>query len=125
MLIGPLGAAYVAVGRTPRDRPIVCAVARMELAQSGVAGNVRLALGGVGPMPVRANTAEQVLERKNLTEARIGEAAERAADGLTPPDDFRGGAEYRRAMARVLARRALTEAAARGRTLTERIGRTP
>jgi len=112
LLIGPLGAAYASVGRTPRDTPIVCAVARMELAQ-GIAGNVRLALGGVGPAPVRANAAEQVLERKELTEARIAEAAEKATHGLTPPGDFRGSAEYRRAMAGVLARRALTEAGAR------------
>jgi probable selenate reductase FAD-binding subunit len=112
LLIGPLGAAYVAVGRTPRDTPIVCAVARMELAQ-GIAGNVRLALGGVGVTPVRAATVEQVLERKEWTEARIAEAAEKAAHGLTPPDDFRGSAEYRRAMARVLARRVLAEAGVR------------
>ena len=112
LLIGPLGAAYVAVGRTPRDRPIVCAVARLELAK-GIAGNVRLALGGVAPTPVRASAVEQMLERKQVTPARIAQAAEMAAEGLAPPDDFRGSAQYRAAMARVLARRALTKAVAR------------
>ncbi len=123
LLIGPLGAAYVALGKTPRDYPIVCAVARMELAQ-GIAGNVRLALGGVAPTPVRASAAEQALERKKLTEARIAEAAEKAADGLSPTGDFRGSAEYRREMARVLARRALTEAGARARAI-ENSGKEP
>jgi probable selenate reductase FAD-binding subunit len=112
LLIGPLGAAYTAIGRTPRDRPILCAVARLELAK-GVAGNVRLALGGVAPVPVRANAAEQLLERKKLSDAEIEAAAEQAATGLTPTGDFRGSAEYRREMARVLARRALSEASAR------------
>jgi xanthine dehydrogenase small subunit len=114
LLIGPLGAAYVAVGRTPRDRPIVCAVARLELAQ-GVAGNVRLALGGVSPVPVRATQAEETLERKELSDQRIAEAAKKAIVGLAPASDFLGSAEYRIEMGRVLARRALAEAAARAR----------
>jgi carbon-monoxide dehydrogenase medium subunit len=112
LLIGPLGAAYVAVGRTPRDRPIVCAVARMELA-AGVAANVRLALGGVASLPVRATAAEGTLERKRLTPDRVVEAAERAAADLDPQGDFRGSAEYRREMARILARRALSQAGLR------------
>lgn len=112
LLIGPLGAAYCAVGRTPRDRPIVCAVARMELA-AGIASNVRLALGGVAPVPVRATTAEQSLERKPLSDARIAAAAEMAAEGLAPAGDFRGSAEYRVEMSRVLTKRALSEAASR------------
>jgi CO/xanthine dehydrogenase FAD-binding subunit len=116
LLIGPLGAAYIAVGRTPRDRPIVCAVARMELA-AGIASNVRLALGGVGPTPVRAATAEQLLERKSLSQEGIAAAADKAVDGLEPTGDFRGSAEYRLEMARVLARRALAEAGARARVL--------
>jgi probable selenate reductase FAD-binding subunit len=115
LLIGPLGAAYAAVGRTPRDRPILCAVARLELAK-GVAGNVRLALGGVAPVPVRANAAEQLLERKKITDAGIEIAAEKVAAGLTPEGDFRGSAEYRLEMACVLARRALSEASARAQT---------
>lgn len=109
LLIGPLGAAYVAVGRTPRDRPIVCAVARMELA-AGITGNVRLALGGVAAVPVRAYKAEQWLERKALSAEQVEAAATKAAAELNPPDDFRGSSEYRRAMVPVLARRALSQA---------------
>lgn len=112
LLIGPLGAAAAAVGRTPRDRPIVCAVARFELA-SGIASNVRVALGGVARVPVRANATEQLLERKSFSDERVGAAVEMAADGLAPEDDFRGSAEYRREVAQVLARRALFSARAR------------
>jgi CO/xanthine dehydrogenase FAD-binding subunit len=110
LLIGPLGAAYCAVGRTARDRPIVCAVARMELS-AGVTANVRLALGGVGAVPVRANASEQLLERKSLSDQRLEEAAKKATVGLAPVGDFRGSAEYRREMAVVLARRSLSKAA--------------
>ncbi len=116
LLIGPLGAAYAAVGRTPRDRPIVCAVARLELA-AGIASNTRLALGGVADVPTRANAAEQLLERKPLSDERIDAAMEKVVDGLAPTGDFRGSAEYRREMARVLARRALYAARARAQAL--------
>jgi carbon-monoxide dehydrogenase medium subunit len=112
LLVGPLGAAYVAVGRTPRDRPIVCAVARMELAK-GIASNVRLALGGVAPLPARAIGAEQLLERKSFSAGRVEAAAETVTSGLEPAGDYLGGTEYRREMARVLARRALSEAGVR------------
>ncbi len=118
LLLGPLGAAYVAVGRTPGDKPIVCAVARMELAE-GIASNVRLALGGVDRLPLRATEAERLLERKALTDEQIGSAAEGAAQKLDPPSDFRGSAEYRREMARVLARRALAQAGARAQARQE------
>jgi carbon-monoxide dehydrogenase medium subunit len=116
LLIGPLGAAYAAVARTPRDRPIVCAVARMELAK-GIAANVRLALGGVASVPVRANGAEQLLERKSLASDRIAAAAEKAAAETAPMGDFRGSAEYRREMAQVLSRRALSAAAERAQAV--------
>lgn len=112
LLVGPLGAAYKAVGRTPRDQPIVCAVARLEMAH-GIGSNVRLALGGGADLPVRALDAERLLERKELSPQRIHEAAQKASQDLTPPGDFRGSSEYRRAMANVLARRALSQAIAR------------
>jgi CO/xanthine dehydrogenase FAD-binding subunit len=114
LLIGPLGAAYVAVGRTPRDRPIVCAVARLELAK-GVTGNVRLALGGVASVPVRAVQAEETLDRKELSDQRIGQAAKKVTIGLAPASDFLGSAEYRVEMALVLARRVLSKAVGRAR----------
>jgi probable selenate reductase FAD-binding subunit len=112
LLVGPLGAALASVARTPRDRPIVCVIARLELAE-GIAANVRLALGGMATVPVRAREAEQLLERKALSDERMAEAAQLAAAGLNPPGDFRGSAAYRQEMARVLARRALSMARAR------------
>jgi CO/xanthine dehydrogenase FAD-binding subunit len=80
------GIASVArAGRTQADRPIVAAVARRTAGRG-----LRLALTGVAATPVLL-------------------AVESAADDLNPPGDFRGSTEYRRALARVLARRALEE----------------
>jgi carbon-monoxide dehydrogenase medium subunit len=69
----------------------------------------RIALVNVGAAPVRALRAEQAL----AAGASVEEAAERAADGLTPPTDQAATADYRRHLVRVLARRAVTAARSR------------
>jgi|YNPNPStandDraft_1061719.scaffolds.fasta_scaffold33148_2 carbon-monoxide dehydrogenase medium subunit len=94
------------VARTPGDKPIVCVVAAARI-ENNLARAVRIALGGVGETARRAHTAEQMLEGHAQDDARIEEAARVAAQDLSPPADFRGSAEYRREMARVLTRRAV------------------
>lgn len=108
---GPTGLGFAHVGRTPRDRPIVCAAAFLMM-EEGSCQEARLALGGVADRPVRASQAEHYLRGQEPTPSRIEEAAGLAAAPLQPPSDFRGSAEYRRQMAGVLARRALIQAAA-------------
>lgn len=105
----PIGVGFAHVGRTPRDRPIVCAAARISL-EDGLCREIYLALGGVAERPVRAQEAEAFLRGRPLTPENIQKAADRAAAPLNPPSDFRGSSEYRRAMAAVLTRRALEEA---------------
>jgi len=99
-------ASLQTVARTPSDKPIVCAVAAAHI-ENNIARNVRIALGGVGEIAVRATEAEKALENKPLDDSGIEHAAQFAAQGLTPRGDFRGSAEYRREMARVLTRRAV------------------
>ncbi|MBC7226079.1 MAG: FAD binding domain-containing protein [Thermoflexales bacterium] len=102
----PCRMGFAHVGRTPRDRPIVCVAAQVEV-DGGICREVRLALGGVARHPLRARDAEEFLRGRPLTPENVQEAADRAALPLNPPGDFRGSPEYRRAMAGVLARRAL------------------
>jgi CO/xanthine dehydrogenase FAD-binding subunit len=66
----------------------------------------RIALGAVGPTPLRAREAEAALARDN-SPAGITAAAELAAETARPIDDIRASAAYRRAMIRVLARRGI------------------
>jgi carbon-monoxide dehydrogenase medium subunit len=70
---------------------------------------VRIALGGVGDIALRASAAEQVLEGQTLNDAMIETAARLAAEGLSPRGDFRGSPEYRKEMAVVLTQRAVGE----------------
>ncbi len=74
-------AAAARTGRTPMDRPIVAVVAHRH------GDRLRVAASGVGDRPMLIDPA-------------------RVAD-LDPPTDFRGSADYRRHLARILTERAL------------------
>ncbi len=100
---------YDAVGRTPADAPIVCAAARAALDESGQVRQISLALGGVEKTAARAVQAEKALLGRMPDEAAL-EASLKTLDALEPPADFRGSTEYRREMAKVLARRVLRRA---------------
>jgi aerobic carbon-monoxide dehydrogenase medium subunit len=92
--------AYVKFTRRAQDWAVVGVAAVVD------GGSARIALTGMAPKPVRAEAAEQA-----FTGANAAEAAEHAADGLTPPADAAGSSEYRSHLARVLTRRALEAAA--------------
>lgn len=102
-------AVYQRVARTPRDYPIVCAVARCAM-NNGIAGNVRVACGGVASTPIRLNAIEFALEKKLVAE-HLDQAIHSAIGALTPQGDWLGSGEYRKETARVLVQRALAEAA--------------
>ena len=53
--------------------------------------------------------AEAVLAEKKITDDVIAEAAKVAMDSVTPIDDVRGSARYRKYMVRNLTREAITE----------------
>ncbi len=96
---------YARVARTPRDYPIVCAVAAFAM-KDGIAGHVRIAVGGVAATPIRLSRLEFGLEKKRLADWLDREMEAQMAL-LDPPGDWLGSAEYRKEMARVLVRRAI------------------
>lgn len=77
-------------------------------------GHARIALGGVGPAPLRAREAERALAGAPLDDDAIDAAAAAAADECDPADDPRASAQYRRELVAVLLRRALRRARAVG-----------
>jgi CO/xanthine dehydrogenase FAD-binding subunit len=101
-------AAIETVARTPRDKPIVVVCVAMEVG-NGVATSVAIALGGVGDAVVRADGAERMILSVRLSDSLIENVAREAMKGVTPTSDFRGSAEYRKEMVRVLTARALRE----------------
>ncbi len=69
----------------------------------------RIALASVAPVPFEALKAEAVLSEKKITDETIAKAADMAMESVTPIDDVRGSARYRKFMVRNLTREAVTE----------------
>ena len=70
----------------------------------------KIALGAVGPIPLRACKAENFLQGRKLDEGMLFEAALLASEEAQPISDIRASGEYRKEMVRVLTRRALKQA---------------
>jgi CO/xanthine dehydrogenase FAD-binding subunit len=108
------GAAFFRRTRTAMDIAVVCGAAMLQLS-NGTCQNARLALGAVGPIPLRATRAEAALRGQTLTDQVVEDASHLAAEEARPIDDVRSSAEYRREMVRVLTRRGLSQAIERAR----------
>jgi aerobic carbon-monoxide dehydrogenase medium subunit len=108
------GAAFFRRTRTAMDIAVVCGAAMLQLT-NGTCENARIALGAVGPTPLRATRAEAALRGQALTDQVIAEASRMASEEARPIDDVRSTAEYRREMVRVLTQRGLRQALERAR----------
>jgi CO/xanthine dehydrogenase FAD-binding subunit len=105
-------AVFRKLGRKHANTPAVVSVAvRLVRDGEGVA-DARIALGGVGPHPIRAWAAEQIIVERGLGTGAVEAAAAAAADGCDPATDAIATAWYRRRMCELEVRRALGQAAA-------------
>jgi aerobic carbon-monoxide dehydrogenase medium subunit len=104
------GFGYHKFARRREDWTMVGACALVKRAADGSCEDVRVALTHMGSTPLRATAVEQALRGKALDAQSIAAAAEQAAEGTEPPADLNASADYKRHLARVLARRALEDA---------------
>jgi carbon-monoxide dehydrogenase medium subunit len=104
------GSAYLKFGLRASGALAVVGVAASVTMQAGIAEEIRIVLGAVAPIPMRAKKAEAKLRGKKVTEKLIAEAAQSAASECKPISDIRASEEYRREMIRVFTRRALLKA---------------
>jgi len=86
-----------------------------DAAATVAGGGVRVALGCVAAVPVRATAMEERLAGGDLSEDSVRAAAEGLGATLDPPSDVHGSADYRRHLAEVSAVRAVLQAAGRGK----------
>ena len=96
---------------------MVIAVTSLALVVDRPGRNVRIALGSVAPVPLRAVEAEVLvaerLDFENMASPDsdlVDRFADLVADAARPIDDHRSSAAYRRHAVRVLARRAILRA---------------
>ena len=109
---GRVGWSFQKLGRTETDISLVNLAAGLQADARGRIKWVRIALGAVGPTPIRARMAEALLKGRTFTEDLLVEAGVAVMQEVNPISDARASAEYRREMSAVLVRRALRECAA-------------
>jgi carbon-monoxide dehydrogenase medium subunit len=110
------GTAYLKLGRrTGGGDCALVGVATLLTVENDEAKAVGIALSSVGPTPVRALKAEEVLMSGPLDDERLKEAAGAAAGEINPISDHRCSAAYRREMVKVLTYRALIESLQKAR----------
>ncbi|MGW4016036.1 FAD binding domain-containing protein [Rhodococcus ruber] len=89
----------------------IVAVAATVQTDGGTIRQARVALTNMAAVPVRAHAVEQALVGQPATADTIRAAAEQATEGTSPMSDGNADADYRRQLARVLTRRAVSTAA--------------
>lgn len=105
------GWGYRKFTRRAEDWAMVGVVALVKKGADGSCEDVRVAFTNMGSTPLRASATEAALKGGGLDAASIAAAADQAAEGTEPPADRNASADYKRHLARVLTKQALTDAA--------------
>ncbi len=95
--------------RTAAEHRPLASVALVVRRQGAVCTEARIAVGASTPIPTRVARAEACLAGQTITPTLVAEAAAIVAADITPVDDARGSADYRRHIVGVVARRSLTQ----------------
>jgi len=109
------GGAYLKLSKGQNDFAVVAVAVLMTLGDGIVCRAASVVLGGVASTPVHAKETERFLVGRRLDDGAIKDGAQKAAEGLNPPSDIRGSAEYRLEIARTLTNRAIALSVGRAR----------
>lgn len=106
------GTAYLKLGRRKgMDVALVGVAVLLTVIKDGSeAENARIAMASVGPVPLRARKAEELLLSGPLNEELIQEAAKAAAEDSLPITDLRASSSYRTEIVRVLTHKTILAA---------------
>ncbi len=92
------------------DFALACAAAAVRLDSGGACAEARLALGGIADRPLRAARAEELVRGERLSDALLDRVAAVVEEDVAPEEDAFVSAAFRRRLAGISARRALTAA---------------
>jgi CO/xanthine dehydrogenase FAD-binding subunit len=103
------GSAFVEFTRRFGDFAIVGVAALLAFTDGRIA-DARIALTGVGDKPWRERTLEERLSGENPSAELFAKIGSEVAAAIEPGSDIHASASYRRSLANVLTKRALSEA---------------
>ncbi|MGY1642102.1 FAD binding domain-containing protein [Geodermatophilus sp. SYSU D00703] len=109
-LSGQWGMRYEKFNRVAQAWSIV-AVAAAVRREDGRIAEARIGLTNMGPTPLRARAAEAALAGVEASPDAVAAAVQAVAEGTSPSSDLNAQADYRRHLAQVLTRRAVSAAA--------------
>jgi carbon-monoxide dehydrogenase medium subunit len=104
------GSNYIKFGLRGAGALAVVGVALAVQVENNVIKDARVALGAVGPTPMRAKKTEEFLKGKTVSDGLLEEAGVIASGECKPISDIRASAEYRTDLVRVFTKRALRKA---------------
>jgi CO/xanthine dehydrogenase FAD-binding subunit len=106
------GGCYLKLGKRKAMAIATGSIAVFVTASSDKAklDDIRICLGSVGPTPLRAVKTEAVLRGGRLGSLPLDRAKTQVAAEITPIDDIRGTAQYRRDSSMAILERALIQA---------------
>jgi carbon-monoxide dehydrogenase medium subunit len=104
------GGSYQKFNRRSEDWAMVGVCAVVKGSAGGACEDIRVGLTNMASVPLRATAVEEALRGQDLTPENIAKAAEQAAEGTRPAGDLNASTEYKQHLARVLTKRAITEA---------------
>jgi carbon-monoxide dehydrogenase medium subunit len=111
------GSAYDKLGRRGGHTDYaVAGAAAWVTVSDGAVTDARVALTGVGTKPELARAAMEAIVGTDGSEGAVRAASERATEGITVIEDLYGSVEYKTHLAKVMVRRALTQALAEARS---------
>jgi carbon-monoxide dehydrogenase medium subunit len=108
---GSTTSAFIKMETNANDLAIINIAVCLSMSGAGDCEQARVFLGGgVGESPVRSPSAESALVGTKVDEEATEKAGEAVLNDLDPLSDHRASAEYRKAMGKVLLKRALASA---------------
>jgi carbon-monoxide dehydrogenase medium subunit len=108
-------AVYLKHKRNAMDCSVVGVAAYLVMQDFQTCSEINVILGAVGPTPLSAQKAIDLLYQTPITKELIDQAGELAAEEALPRDDVRASAWYRRRLVKVLTVRAIHAAYDRAR----------
>ena len=109
------GGAYLAFKRSASVYATASAAVQLTVDGKDICKDIRVVLGCVGLMAIRAKRAEDELRGKKIDGKAIQRVAEAAREAAEPQSDMRGSADYKRLLVGTLVKRAIGIAARRAR----------
>ena len=109
------GQAYQKVRHQASGFAVVGVAVNLQLAANGTCESAGVGITGVGSKAYRAAAVEAALAGKELNGPAIANAASQATDGIDANSDLYASSDYRRHLAQVHTRRAITNAVEQAR----------